>query len=411
MSYAPEGETNMAIHEDLAVQYHQQDTNYYCGAACAQMVLSQAEVGAGLLDQDALYADNHSHSTTEGGWYTAPDGLTWTLNDRRPASFGGVFVLFALANEDLISRKICWTIHHYHVAPVAMVFGSAHWIVVRGYEAGAAPLSSADNSYTITAFDVNNPWPPTPSPAPPPPHTAGDVCGSGGDRGVADEHITYATWQADYMTGIGGGYWAGKFVAVCDPEPPPDRAGQQSRPWERLSGERLISRAVAVRRAETGLREYGLYERETWREALQNTNPGGPVLVQRLDQMDRYYYIVPMQATQNRVPVLVSVDARFGDYRQAVALPNRGSHLVPNLGRRELIEQVVGNRFELEDRLGRLIVRREALCLYPTLVWKPCRESLSPFWPFYMITVGAHQLYVRLDGAVFTKLHDDERGI
>ena len=26
-------------HQDLPVPYHQQDTDYYCGAACAQMVL------------------------------------------------------------------------------------------------------------------------------------------------------------------------------------------------------------------------------------------------------------------------------------------------------------------------------------------------------------------------------------
>ena len=45
----------MAVHEDLAVQYHQQDTDYYCGGASAQMVLAQ--IGAGLLDQDDLYAD------------------------------------------------------------------------------------------------------------------------------------------------------------------------------------------------------------------------------------------------------------------------------------------------------------------------------------------------------------------
>jgi hypothetical protein len=154
------------VHEDLTVEYHQQDTDYYCGAACAHMVL--AEIGAGLLDQAGLYADNHSHSTTESGWYTAPDGVTWTLNDRRPVGFTNSFVLFALANEDLISRKICWTIHHYNVAPVAMVYGSDHWIVVRGYEASDVPASSADNSYSITAFDVNNPWPPTPTPAPPP---------------------------------------------------------------------------------------------------------------------------------------------------------------------------------------------------------------------------------------------------
>jgi hypothetical protein len=72
---------------------------------------------------------------------------------------------------------------------------------------------------------------------------------------------------------------------------------------------------------------------------------------------------------------------------------------------------IAGRRVELPDRLGRLPVRREAICLYPTLVWKPCRESLSPFWPFHMLTIGAHRIYVRIDGAVFTALHDDDRGI
>ena len=34
----------------LDVKHHQQDTNYYCGAACAQMVLET--IGAGMLDQE-----------------------------------------------------------------------------------------------------------------------------------------------------------------------------------------------------------------------------------------------------------------------------------------------------------------------------------------------------------------------
>jgi hypothetical protein len=398
----------MAVHEDLAVNYHQQDTDYYCGGACAQMVL--AEIGAGILDQAGLYADNHSHSTTEGGWYTAPDGLTWTLNDRRPAGFTNSFVLFALANEDLISRKICWTIHHYNVAPVAMVYGWAHWIVVRGYEASDVPASSADNSYTINAFDVNNPWPPTPTPAPPPPHSGSDVCGTGGERGVADEHISYTTWHADYMTRIPGGHWAGQFVALCDPEPPAERPGPSLQP-RRKAGDRLLTRGQAARAASAGLKAFGLYERERWRHALSNTNPGDPVLVQRLDHLDRFYYIVPMHRTQRRIPVLVNVDARYGTYQQAVALSDRHSQHSPSIDREKLLARVLDTRFELEDRLGNLPVRREAFCLYPTLVWKPCRESLSPFWPFHMITVGSHHLYVRVDGAVFPALHDRERGI
>ena len=72
---------------------------------------------------------------------------------------------------------------------------------------------------------------------------------------------------------------------------------------------------------------------------------------------------------------------------------------------------VIDRVFDLDDRLGRIRVRPEALCLYPILVWKPCRESLSPFWPFHMFTVGAYRLYVRIDGTIFTALHDNEPGI
>ena len=75
------------MQENLVVEHHQQHTDYYCGAACAQMVLRS--IGAGLLDQVGVYGDNHSHSTLDAGvnWATGPDGLTWTMNDRRPPSF------------------------------------------------------------------------------------------------------------------------------------------------------------------------------------------------------------------------------------------------------------------------------------------------------------------------------------
>jgi hypothetical protein len=62
-------------------------------------------------------------------------------------------------------------------------------------------------------------------------------------------------------------------------------------------------------------------------------------------------------------------------------------------------------------RQGRLVVRPEAHCLYPALVWRPCLESLSPFFPFHMLTVGDHRIYVRVDGRLFTTLHINLPGI
>jgi hypothetical protein len=60
---------------------------------------------------------------------------------------------------------------------------------------------------------------------------------------------------------------------------------------------------------------------------------------------------------------------------------------------------------------GRIMVRPEGTFAYPTLVWKPCLESLSPYYPFRMFIVGTRHLYVRADGRVVTELHDDVRGV
>jgi hypothetical protein len=395
---------------NLAVKYHQQDTNYYCGAACAQMVL--AEIGAGILDQDDLYNDNHSHSVADAGvnWATGPDGLQWTLIHRKPATFGNTFALYALDSEDAISRKIVWTIHHYQVAPVALVFGWAHWIVVRGYDVSAHPANYSDNSYAINGFDVNNPWPPTPAPAPPPPHAAADVCGSGGIRGVANEHIAYGTWQSDYMTGVPGGHWSGKFIAVCDPQPPAEFNGKSIRPEHLFAGNVIISKKDAVKSALHGIKLHGLNDRKGWKNSFSKTSPGEPVLIQRLDRYDSYYYIVPF-GSERLSNALVSIDARYGDYKQTAMLPEPANHFENVYEHEKILKKVINKRYLLDEQLGRLIVRPEAFCLYPTLVWKPCRESLSPFWPFQMFTIGSQHLYVRLDGAVFTSLHDNIQGI
>jgi hypothetical protein len=120
-----------------------------------------------------------------------------------------------------------------------------------------------------------------------------------------------------------------------------------------------------------------------------------------------------MQVGKRAAPVLALVDARFGDYLQAVALHEQGSNLLVELtfDSNRALQSVLGARIDLGNQQGQLLIRREASCLYPILVWKPCRESLSPFYPFHMVTVGNHQIFIRVDGQRFTELHDQDRGI
>jgi hypothetical protein len=398
------------MNEELSVGYHQQDTDYYCGAACAQMVLHT--VGQPLLSQDDLYNDNHGHSVEPASWSTPPDGLQWTLNNRQSA--GKYFALDSLESEDAISRMLCWTIHYWRVAPIALVQAGNHWVVVHGYTASAAPNSSGDLSYTISSFDIRNPWPPTPTPGPPPPHSDGDVCGSGGDRGVADINVSYANWQTDYMTAnTYGNQWLGKYVAVCDPSPPPNY-GERPLPERRrpFDGTRLLSSSEVREDLIVRVREAGLLESERWSRVFEDVETAEAVLVQRLTLPDSYYWIVPVHDTSGGLRAAVSIDARFGDYQSAIKANEPGVNLHRFRQSEELLDHVHEHRIELPAHAGRLVVRREAVSIHPALVWKSCRESLSPFYPFRMITAGSTRVYVRIwDGAIFTSLTTDLGGI
>jgi hypothetical protein len=426
----------MVYPKNLQVPYHQQDTHYYCGAACAQMVLDSPGVNAGLLDQDPLYTDSHSHSRDESNlltssgkqiiWATAPDGLAWLLNDRRPAGFTNPFVEFSLNTEDQIFRRIAWTIEHYGVAPCALVYNTNHWVVVRGMNVSQAPTSNTDTSYTLINIRINNPWPPVPSwtktgdfsgirdptLTPPPPHSGADGCGSGGNRGVADEVINDYQWRNTYMIGANyhsQGYWQGKFVAICDPEPPPTRRGL-SRPREcPFKGDRLINRDEAIQLALKLIEKRELPEDEPWRQSLKGVKPADPVFVQRLDRLDDYYCFVPVFRREEGATAALAFDARFGDFQQAISFPKPDPRILSSPTSEAVLKQVVGKRFELERYRGSLLVRKATVL--DLWFWKPCLESLSPFWPFKMAVCGGNTVYYRIDGQVFTTLHEEVFGI
>ena len=50
--------------------------------------------------------------------------------------------------------------------------------------------------------------------------------------------------------------------------------------------------------------------------------------------------------------------------------------------------------------------RREHVGLHPVLVWKPCRQSPSPFLPFYQFSVGGSFEYLRVDGEAVQRVEN-----
>ena len=395
---------------DLATPYHQQDTDYYCGAAVAQMILDS--IGSGLIDQDTLYNSNHSHSSA--GWYTAPDGLNYTLNAYMPPPpvFESYFIIEAGTSEPQGSADIVCTLRFYGVATGTLVYGCGHWVAVRGVKTDVDPAGE-DGSYTIEGFYINNPWPPTPSfydplLAPPPPHSDPDACGSGGERGSADEYVTYSEWQSTYFTGCN---WSGagtQFVSVCDPRRQPMRRLRLVGRTRMTAGGQLISRDDALDMANRGLAAHLRANPTcTLSAALRGSQAMHAYLVQRLDRQDEFYYLIEMHR-DGRPTAIVRGHGLDGTFQGALSLANVAQPPIISAADAEAAaRQAVIDR---RDGRGRVVLRDGAFCFYPTLVWRPCMESRSPYYPFHQITVGADTFYVGYDGRVYPALHDLGRG-
>jgi hypothetical protein len=384
-------------------RYHTQDTSYYCGAACAMMILAEIGVPYVSLAQEDLYDSNHSHNA-RSGWYTDPYGLCYTLNDRRPASFlPRYFVVHKRLSEAEGTRDVTFTLYHYQVSPAMIVYNCMHWNVVCGVQTDVEPTTGP---YTVEGFWLNNPvWDSSLSS-----HDGADTCGSGGAHGIANEFVTYAEWQMNRFNGCAYDDPSGatQWISVCDPEPPliglPGRC-----PIElRADGKRLITAQQATKFAAAGLEEYNLRDSKLGSAALRTGRFGQPLLVQRLDRPGDFYYLAPWQRN-GRVAGLIDVDARFGIFKslRVLTTPTQdwtiGGKSSARL-RDVLARSLDGKIFELPEERGRFKVYPGTYCVPPVLVWQPCRESWSPHLPFYQVVVGGHSLYVRIDGPVFTHL-------
>jgi hypothetical protein len=395
---------------DLKTPYHQQDTDYYCGAAVAQMILDS--IGSGVLDQNALYNSNHSHSSP--GWATSPGGLNYTLNALMPPppKFNSFFIVERGNTEPEGSADIVRTLAYFEVATGSLVYGCGHWVAVRGAKTSADPKDQ-NSSYSIDGFYINNPWPPTPSfytpsLAPPPPHADPDACGSGGNRGVANEYVPYSEWQNTYFTGCDA-YNVGhaQFISVCDPRRPPLGQLKLVGQTRLRDGEKLIATEEALSLAARGLDAHlRSGQKCTLTPALEGARPATAHLVQRLDRHDEFYYLVIMHR-EGRPSAIVRGDGLHGTFQGALSLT--GVERSPIIEREAAVAAARRAVIDLGEA-GRIPLREGAFSVYPTLVWRPCQESRSPYYPFHQIAVGGMTIYVSYDGRVYPTLHNLGRG-
>lgn len=158
-----------------------------------------------------------------------------------------------------------------------------------------------------------------------------------------------------------------------------------------------------------------------WAEAYHGAAPQDALLV-KATPPDEDYYIVEFRQS-GRTTGLMLVDASSGEVGELTGIRTPTDSLfrffrpeeVPQLLEahgRELLAHCAGTEalagYSLDFLAGNIRVR-------PDLVWEPCDQSLTPFYPFYRVEHAVQgridRLLVRVDGEVHPKLTNAGRGM
>jgi hypothetical protein len=138
------------------------------------------------------------------------------------------------------------------------------------------------------------------------------------------------------------------------------------------------------------------------RLALHNAEPQSPTLVQRIDHKDAYYFIVPFNIATRETARLI-IDAFSGRLVEVSGVTEANKSLQRYVSSQEALDRMLTARAASKLK-WQFEFRREHVGVHPVLVWKPCRQSVSPFLPFHQFSVGSSLVYLRVDGQLFNAL-------
>jgi hypothetical protein len=419
---------------DINMKCHQQDTDYYCSAASAQMLLRH--FGNGIISQDELYSYGYKNNSpaqwgsfndSDNGLYgisrnggVDPTGVEMMLNHNNYSNIHapgapkqGQFKILENTDRDRMIRDIVTILVDKRMPMAVLVKQASHWVVARGAHIDGDPAAGED--FTLFGMTINNPSPPLVYNLPqgakrPPPHTDNDICGTTGDTiGSSDEFVSYEDWEDDWLTPVGfTPNSTPSMVAVYKTPYTMKKPGKvRSAEHSFIPKKNIIIETKALKtiiRDEARL--HGLNNNKSYASALKNASPANPILVQRLDKKDSYYYIVPM-VREKLITSTALVDAVRGVLLGFRPFKNPVDKLF--MTQDEIMKKLTQHPVNLEGDQAKLKLREGAYHVEPNMVWKLCKESLSKYHPFHIVTIGKTRFYVGWDGKVYTRLHDPGR--
>jgi len=425
------------IPSDRGFPFHRQDYRDTCGAACAQMILDHhgiyiphstssssgpAKSSKQLIEEQSALVnageslDDPIKDPESALWVVSPSKLVGILEKYGVAGYEALgwgatprtaqiddIYDFAEACRDALDGAS----GNLYCPPMIVVDSVKHWIIL---------TSCVSDATGISGFYCHDPYSPD---APiPPTHFRGDSCSDYGQNGNA--HITFEKLSertdsrkiiVRWKDGTGGN---GKRRTI--------RRGirrikfpgdKKMRPLHPISEEEIAAKASSA------IEKHGLKTRRGWDQLLARTSIGLPLKVRHGHQNSfSDYYLVPVQDQIGETKMLVQMDAATGSYQGSLKAPSRHFLFRDDPKMRGLVDKVIATlRSKLEQKGIRDTSSWEAEFVKQVnstrtnLMWEPCLESESLFFPFYAIQPSANStaVYVRVDGEVFISLTLDKK--
>lgn len=368
---------------NLPVPWYEEEQSFYSAAASCKMILDYIREET-ILTQDELYDYGHFHNHPDNAGINNidPQGVKSTLNYYHPNGYN--FSIRAMSNAADSMRDIChwmdYTVPGVSITNVPATFPAFgvynDWMVIRGACASNDP--SEANSFTIYGFWLNDPG----------------VAGIG-----ENSYKTAMEFQNTYFLPLNTqDIWNGKYVSVCEPPKALSRARVNiAKNYNIKSANKFLQTLSLVNRIKTfnwkELIDYYLLQDENFRNALDYAVPCSPIKVKRIDKVSNDYYIVPfnkMISGGSKTSAVLVIDALGGNFREAswVDIPVKYNLRTKN----EAIKFLLNSTKQLKISN---ISKIEA-----ELIWSPCKNSSSPYYPFWKIKIGAKTWLVYQNGVI-----------
>jgi hypothetical protein len=379
------------------VTLYPQEKYYWCGAACAQMIMNGYPDAAykKLILQgppDPLpspvptncYTEAHNNNSDDPTdqdqeWYVDPIGLRECLRNLNPPPGGDWGIFSKLLAQEVMFDILYW-MNKNHYPVTTLIDSGDHWVVIVGFETDVEPIAGSNPDLKeLTIYD-------------PEPVNVGSIHTDTWNGWIGE----YGAWETpvDYA-----GTWKDTYVAVI--EPPVANGVVKTKKVMRI-GRKLIEPEEAMALARKYIDELRFFKRPEYAILRQpNVRPLEPIIVQEEtiskkigERKPPQYYIVPFNLKSERgrgdVPLVrlsMVVNAFTGNFEGVTAFGKPIRYIPVN----EAISLALKS-------LKLRIPKRD---VHATMIFAPSEITHVRAYPFWKIEVKDKIVYVDQLGKIY----------